>query len=328
MTADELLAEMKREFQRRKSVPGLLVAMIRFLRELGAIGRKFADFEEFAKAFPVQVTGARSGRAVVLTVSRGDTTLSLRPFYNDIERFFRQEQKRFDYPNMAPHATQAWSEYSRWLEAILKLTKTEASRVEAETIAFVLEQLPSHEIDSDHLIPPSRRFSELLTAFDFTAQKGEPRGGAFQGVVYAYLRADAPHLHLDIAKVGAGSRRLQRVGDIDGWQGERLILSAEVKHQRISDNQLADFTPFLGDVRRRHGLAMIVAESYEENARRALVDQGVLAVDLDRLVQLVEIWDPLKQDAAVDAFSYYVCHIEKRMPLILRLRSFLDHLKS
>jgi hypothetical protein len=31
----------------------------------------------------------------------------LRPFYNEAERYFRAEKKRFDYPSCAPHATQA-----------------------------------------------------------------------------------------------------------------------------------------------------------------------------------------------------------------------------
>jgi hypothetical protein len=140
--------------------------------------------------------------------------------------------------------------------------------------------------------------------------------------VYAYIRADSPHLHLDVAKAGAGSRRLHRVGDVDGWQGERLILSVEVKHVRVADaDEVADFANQVGH---RNALGLVVAESFEDVARRVIEDLGLRAIDRDELISRVDIWDPIKQDAAVDAFSYYVCHIEKCMPLINRLRSFLN----
>jgi len=46
-------------------------------------------------------------------------------------------------------------------------------------------------------------------------------------MVFGFLRADNPHLQIEIDKVRTGSKRLQRVGDIDGWEGARLAISAE-----------------------------------------------------------------------------------------------------
>jgi hypothetical protein len=214
----------------------------------------------------------------------------------------------------------------RWIDALLQLSPKQAANVEKQAIEFVLATLPSHELDASTLTPIRRRFSRLLQQFDMTAQKGEPRGGAFQGVVYAYIRADSPHLHLDVAKAGAGSRRLNRVGDVDGWQGERLILSVEVKHVRIANaDEVADFANQVGH---RNALGLVVGESFEESARQLIEDSGLRAIDRDELIARVDIWDPIKQDAAVDAFSYYVCHIEKCMPLINRLHNFLVELEQ
>jgi len=328
MTSSELIQDMKTEFttNRRKFAPGVLVAFIRFLREIDAFGKKYKDFDEFKLAFPIQSTSRRGGRANTLIVTRKTSdgrqaTLSIRPFYNEVEVLFRATHKRFDYPNAAPHATQSWPDYVRWIDALLQLSPRQASIVEKQAIDFVLATLPSHELDASTLTPIRRRFSRLLQEFDMTAKKGEPRGGAFQGVVYAYIRADAPHLHLDVAKAGAGSSRLNRVGDVDGWQGERLILSVEVKHVRVADAD--EVASFANQVGRRNALGLVVGESFDDAARQLIEDSGLRAIDRDELIARVDIWDPLKQDAAVDAFSYYVCHIEKCMPLITRLRSFL-----
>lgn len=331
MTASQLFEEVKNEFtgNRRRFAPGVLLAFISFLRELDALGKKYRDFDDFKQTFPVQSTSQRGGRANTLIIMRDASlgrggTLSIRPFYNKVETLFRAEHKRFDYPNAAPHATQSWQDYIRWIDALLQLSAREATSLEKRTVEFVLDALPSHEVDASLLTPIRRRFSRLLQEFDMSAKKGEPRGGSFQGVVYAYIRADSPHLHLDVAKAGAGSKRLNRVGDVDGWQGERLILSAEVKHYRISDAD--DVADFGNQVAHRNALGLVVAESFDDDARRLIDDAGLRTIDREDLIERVDIWDPLKQDAAVDAFSYYACHIEKCMPLMSRLRDFLKSL--
>ncbi|BBO34558.1 hypothetical protein [Lacipirellula parvula] len=195
MKPAELVDDMKTEFtsNRRRFAPGVLVAFIRFFKELDVLGKKYANFEAFKKDFPVQTTSQRGGRANTLIVLRGTageraSTLSIRPFYNDVETLFRVTHKRFDYPNAAPHATQSWQDYVRWLDALLQLKPKDVERVEQQAIDFVLDSLPSHEIDAATLTPIRRRFSRLLQEFDMTSQRGEPRGAAFQGIVYALMR--------------------------------------------------------------------------------------------------------------------------------------------
>jgi len=325
MTVQEILEGLKAEFARRKFAAGLLLAYIAFLRHLGATNRKFRNFDHFLRRFPPLDTTHAGKRANTLIVASGkNKTVSLRPFYNEAERFFRAEKKRFDYPNCAPHATQAWRDYERWIDALLQLEDAELSKLEQEIKDFVLGELPSHEIDAGQLEPLEQRFTRLLQDFPMTAAKGEPHGAAFQGVVYGYIRADAPHLHLDISKVGAGSKRLQRVGDIDGWEGERLILSAEVKHFNLTDKDVLDIAAFQSEVTCRKAMGIVAALSFSETARKDLEGMGLRTMDQDDLIKFVELWDPLKQRAAVAAFTYYVHHIEQNSALKARLRSFVD----
>lgn len=91
----------------------------------------------------------------------------------------------------------------------------------------MLSNLKSHAFDPSSVKIKPSLFQLLLEEFDLTAQKGEPTGAAFQGMVFGFLRADNPHLQIEIDKVRTGSKRLQRVGDIDGWEGARLAISAE-----------------------------------------------------------------------------------------------------
>ena len=187
----------------------------------------------------------------------------------------------------------------------------------------MLETLPTHDVVADDLEPLEHRFVALLQGFDFSGYTGEPAGAVFQGFVYAYLRADAPHLHLDISKVGAGSKRLQRVGDVDGWEGERLILSAEVKGYDLDAPRVGDCAAFLNQMARRKAMAIVVARSFTADARVDLEAQGARTLDLEELIRLVSLWDPLKQRAAVNSFSYYVHHIQQNSRLGGRLRRFL-----
>lgn len=320
MTPDELVAQVKAEFRRRKFAAGLVLAIVRFFRELDAIGG-FASLDDFLDMHPQRETTGAGAKANTLIVEWGDKTLSLRPSYNEVERLIRVEHKRFDFPNAAPHATQAWSDYPEWFDSILRFSDEEARAVEDQVLAFVLATLPSHEVDSSTLKALARPFARLLDDFEPSC-KGEKPGAVFQGMVFAYIRADAPHLFLEVAKVGAGSKRLQRVGDIDGWQGERLVITAEVKSYDLDFSGAEDMGAFIGVATSRRALATVAALSFTPDAQKFLEGEGVRVLDLDRLRSLVDLWDPLKQQAAFDAFEYYVHHVEKSGPIRARLAAF------
>lgn len=323
MTTDDLLTDLRGEWGRRKYAAGVLLAFVRMVRSLGVPASPLSGVGEFWARYPRSAVTHTGGTANTLFVrAPGGSLTSLRPYYNEVEQLIRARAKRFDYPACAPHATQSWTNYERWLDAVVQLDDTRLDELERRVLDFVLTELPSHDLLGSEL-PPPRPFTRVLLDFDFGARRGEATGAAYQGVVYAYFRADAPHLHLDVSRVRTGSRRLQRVGDIDGWEGRRLVLSAEVKHFHFDEGTVPDTAAFTSDVTRRGAMGLIVAESFSESARASLVGQGLRTLTRDDLVRFVDFWDPLKQQAAVSAFAYYIHHVEKNGPLIERLTTFL-----
>ncbi|MGZ9158939.1 MAG: hypothetical protein ACXW36_08760 [Nitrospira sp.] len=119
-------------------------------------------------------------RANTLIVDMGGTTVSLRPFYNAAERYYRAEHKRFDYPSCAPHATQAWIDYVHWLDALVTLSEQELDLLQDRVNCFVLERLQSQAFDPATVSLEPPLFRLLLEDFDMTSRKGEPTGATFQ----------------------------------------------------------------------------------------------------------------------------------------------------
>ena len=325
MTPEEVLASVKESFANRKFAAGLLVAMIDLLLELDVPSLGASSFADVLAEYPRQTTVAGGRPANTLVVDVGDgKTLSLRPFYNKVERHFHVDHKRFGYPSCAPHATQAWTGYENWLDALSTFSETELTELRQAVIEFVVASLPSHEFDpaSVELEPPL--FKMLIEDFDLSKHKGEVTGAAYQGVVFGFLRADNPHLQVEIDKVRTGSRRRQRVGDIDAWEGARLAITAEVKQFELTVEHVPDLEKFANEAARRGSIGMVVALSFAEGARDAVIDLGVHALDADDMLGIVELWDPMKQRTAVASLVYYVEHVERNKPLAVRLKTFLE----
>jgi hypothetical protein len=245
MEPEKLFQEFKIGFLARKFSAGLLIAIIDFYTDLGIPNLGVKNFSDVIKRFPRQAKTSSGKRANTLIMARPNgTTLSLRPFYNKIERFFRAEHKRFDYPSCAPHATQAWGDYIPWLDALAGYNSKQLAELRMKIVNYVLTTLKDQSFNPDSVKTDPPLYRLLLEQFDMTAQKGEPTGAAFQGIVFGFLRADNPHLQIEIDKVRTGSKRLQRVGDIDGWEGARLAISAEVKQFEIKAEDVPDLEAF------------------------------------------------------------------------------------
>lgn len=330
MTPDQLFQEFEAGFPARKFTAGLLMAFIDLFSALGVPALKAKSFNDVLRKFPRQTMTSAGKRAntLILALPGDKGTLSLRPFYNEAERFFRAEHKRFDYPSCAPHATQAWSDYQGWLDALSTFTPTQLKSLRERTAQFVLEILKDQAFDPTSVKPEPRLFQAVLEDFELTAQKGEPTGAAFQGIVFGFLRADNPHLQIEIDKVRTGSKRLQRVGDIDGWEGARLALSAEVKQFEITTEDVPDLEGFAHEIGRRGALGVVVALGFREGVRKKIEALGVKALDQQDLLRIVELWDPLKQRTASASLVYYARHVEKNSSLAERLDTFLAAVAS
>lgn len=324
MTPEKLFEEFEAGFAGRKFSAGLLIAFIDFFKKIGVPSLGANDFDGVMANFQRQATtsaGKRANTLIVALPSGG--TLSLRPFYNDVERFFRAEHKRFDYPSCAPHATQAWADYRPWLDALSALDGPQLDALRERVIQFVLDTLKSQAFDPLSVKHEPPLLQLLLDGFDMKAQKGEPNGAAFQGMVFGFLRADNPHLQIEIDKVRTGSKRLQRIGDIDGWEGARLALSAEVKQIDLKLDAVPDLENFANETGRRGALGVIAALGFRTGVREKLQGMGLKPLDTADMLKIVELWDPLKQRTAAASLVYYAHHVEKNSSLADRIDRFL-----
>jgi hypothetical protein len=324
MSPKNLFNEFEKGFAARKFTAGLLVAMIDMLTALEVPGKGYTSFENFLAVFPRQTQNAAGKRLNTLVVAKPDgKTLSLRKFYDDAERFYRAENKRFDYPSAAPHATQAWPDYTGWLDSLVTYSPAQLAMVRKSVNDFVLTNLKSQEFDPASIQTEPPLFRLLLDNFDITARKGEPTGAAYQGIVFGFLRADNPHLQIEIEKVRTGSKRLQRVGDVDGWEGARLAISAEVKQFEVTDGNISDFEGFANATGKRGALGVVAATAFQDGVKLKLETMGLLTLDIEQMLSIVELWDPVKQRIAVQSLIYYTKHVEKNSSLAGRLDEFI-----
>jgi hypothetical protein len=327
MTKNEIIEEMMRDFRGegvgkpRKYVGGLLPSFCDFLIEIGAPNENFTSLKDLFDVFP-QITDGVS----TLTVSLpGKGQKTIRPAYERYHRLYITEMHRLDYPRSQPYATGKWSDYRRWLDALVSMSKEDLEWIAQSTVSFVLSELKDQSFDPSAVRSEPPIFKWLLERFDFGARaKGEPTGAAYQAMVFGYIRADAPHLQIEARKARAGSARTQGIGDIDAWEGDRLVMSAEVKHFVVGDGDVASFTHYAAHITERAALGLVVAEDFQHRVREQIEALGLHALSRIDLLNIVSLWDPLKQRAALNAFQWVVVHKEQNSGLIDRVQEFLD----
>jgi hypothetical protein len=125
--------------------------------------------------------------------------------------------------------------------------------------------------------------------------------------------------------VRTGSKRLQRIGDVDGWEGARLAISAEAKQYEIKAADVSDFEAFANAIGKRGALGLVIASGFQEGARTAIEALGLITLDIDDMLRIVQLWDPIKQRTAVQSFVYYARHVEKNFSLAQRIEDFLSN---
>lgn len=322
MTVDDLFEDLKKNFRRRKFSAGLLITFVDFLLELDAPALQLRDLDDFFQHFPRRTTTRSGGAANQLIVERDGGTVGIRKFYDAVEALIRSKHHRFDYPKGPAHATQAWPQHQDWLETLVTLDEAELLALRRRVLNFVLEALPDQAFDPSRARREPPLFHYLLDGFDLSSRRGEPTGAAYQGIVFGFLRADNPHLQVEIKKVRAGGARTKNFGDIDCWDGGRLAISAEVK-QYVVSGDTTEFVPFANRINQRGALGMVVAIDFAADVRTQIEDLGVRALSQDDLLHIVDLWDPIKQRAAVSSLFYYVEHVEQNSALIKRLREYL-----
>lgn len=326
MDKKAVLAEMQAHFRghegrkARKYVGGLLPSFCDFLVELRPSGRVYGSFDDLVRDFPLQTEGTST-----LTVALpGGGQKTIRPAYDRYHRLYIFEHRRLDYPRSEPYATGKWQDYRHWLDALVQMPDEDLRWLADHTVEFVLHELPDQSFDPSQTRAEPPVFKWLLEEFEFGARApGEPTGAAFQAAVFGFIRADAPHLQIEARKARAGSARTQGIGDIDAWEGDRLVISAEVKSFIVEVKHVETMTHFATNVAERAAVGLVVAEDFRSDARDAVVALGLTPLARADLLQIVGLWDPLKQRSALNAFRWVVIHKEQNSGLMRRVADFV-----
>jgi hypothetical protein len=317
--AEELRAKVPRG---GKMLIGLYFSFVVMADQaLDAVGEESLDrvFDRFSRQ---EKSG--SGRPLntlnLVLSEEEDKVIRLRGIYDNCAHVFRGELRRYDYPNSGPHTTQAWQGNVDVLEGVFALTPEER-RALAERIWSQVLELPEHRRRSISDARP-RPFEILLKHFESRAD-GEPKGAVLQGLAFAYYRADSPTVTVDTGKVGAGSRRVGRIGDVDGWNGAELEISIEVKDEDLRDPEDPDLGNFIANLAEwPDSVAIVVARSANLFVRDAMEEQNVLVLDRGDLLQAVVRWDLSKQQLATREFHHFLVHIQQHGRLIERFKAF------
>lgn len=326
MTPDEILADMQAQMttgsRPRNFAGGLLPTFCRFLLELegGHPSQGYVSWVDFLSHHPLE-----EGANQLSVHVEGGKTLGIRPHYNRIAHFYVVENERPDFPSAAPHATGQWRDYIPWLESLVTFTPDQLEDLDARARDFVLSHLPKATFDPAEVSTEPRLLELLIEEFPWHERAtGEKTGAAFQALVFAYLRANSPHLQVENRKVRTGSARAGGVGDIDAWEGRRLISTAEVKHFKFVEKDVDEIAQFIRKAKARRAHAMVVALEFDQGAVDRLLAEGVRPVTMEGMLTEVQNWDPRKQAAAVLSFEYSIARIEKSTGLVARFDAFID----
>ena len=318
----EILARYYEELRSRAFVMGLMFAFLGVVEDLlGQLGEPSRG--SALVDFPPEEFDGRGRPRNTLYIQGPQRGIGLRRYYNLFEPVVWTRLRRMGYPNMAPHATQAWPQHRVSLERLFSLSPGERLAVANGLWRSVVE-LPLVERRTAVGIRP-RAFEVILRDFPNT-QRREPPGAVLQGLAFAYYRADAPNVTLETSKVGAGRARFGGVGDIDGWSGSDLVLSIEVKDIAVVtpadvDTHFGSFLTNLSDW--TDATAIALGRSFGPGARAHLSESNILVLDRATMLDNVLLWDLRKQQLAAREFEYFLARVQRHPGLLQRFREFL-----
>jgi len=252
----------------------------------------------------------------------GERQIGLRGLYNQFSDFVRGPKiQRADYPSSPGHTTSKWIHHQDELREIFNMSRAERRALAEATWAMVLK-LPRWE----RLLPPRAvrdPFVQALRDFDRKKHPGENGGAALQGMVYGYVVADSPYLQFTTAGARTGAKRAGLIGDIDGYDGPDLALTAEVKDRDLEDpDEITDFYSNLAPW--PDAIAFVACRSATEEFVSGVEKLSIGVYTLDQLIDQAELWIVHKQLAAVRHTMGYFDQIEKKPNLANRFKDFLD----
>jgi hypothetical protein len=323
-STDEVDAVMAEHDQarsgRRYATPLLLTLVAQVEQVLAADGVERTSTALGDLRSPTDARG-REANQLLLTSKAGDL-IALRPIYNRLEQLVIGDMLRLGFPTGPGYNTGQWRRFEATVGRLLRMTPGERTAV-AKRLWDLVTALDRQRLATGRAAVP-RPFTLLLDTFE-PRQPGENEGALLQALAYAYYRADAPNIDIDPGRSRAGSARTQRIGDIDGYSGNELVLTIEVKDEAITTFNLARFNDWLVKLPEYpNALAVALARDFGEDARVALEERGAAILDLQTMRRTVALWDLGKQQLAMRGFWFFLNRIEREPNMMRRFDEWCE----
>jgi len=231
---------------------------------------------------------------------------------------------RTGYPSAYVYNTGMWQHYKELLVDCFRLSESGRYLVSQRLIDFGLTKLTKNTFFGRE-VPRPRLFEEIITDYPRVSTGTENAGMLMQGIAYAYMKADRPHLSLIVDKSRTGSAKQRRFGDIDAYYGLDLEVSIEVKDENITASQVeTELGQFARDVRMHRVQGLVFVKSIEVGASEWLITNGVIPQDEQTTLTIVRLWDWQKQNNAVHGLLHFLSHVEQKPEAVNRLLEFIN----
>ncbi len=169
-----------------------------------------------------------------------------------------------------------------------------------------------------------RLYEEILRDYPRSGES-ENGGAVFQGIAAGFLKADRPHLYLIVDKTRTGSARQARIGDLDGYFGLDLEVSAEAKDFALTEQNCdREIGEFLAKLKFNRISGLVFCISATPTVVETIRAANAVTITLGLLLTIVESWDWRKQDAAVNGLLHYLAHVEQNPVAVDRLITFIQ----
>lgn len=229
---------------------------------------------------------------------------------------------RSSYPSAYVYNTGQWQKYKDLLVLTFGLSPAGRRLVVSELLKLALMRLPENAYYGRQT-PRARLFGQVISGYP-RSDDNENAGLTFQAIAFGFVSADRPHLQILASSVRVGSARQRRIGDIDGYRGLDLELSAEVKDIHITagnyDKQLSGFVTAIEDV---GILGLAILQAADDDVRERLRGANIEVITDGDLGYLESMWDWPKQNAALLGMMHYLAHIEQNPAAVQRLVDFV-----
>ena len=298
--------------------PALVLALVAQAESgLALLGNKDSLDDVFAE---LEVEESSGGRTVnTLNFVIGDEFVRLRGAYNQALDLIRVRMRRYGHPMNPGHATQAWRDYRPLIEIIWRMLPGGRRCL----VEWVWEHgvLALDETETAAAVArPVRPLEQVLANMPTASNRP---GSIWQGICFGYLGADSPNLQLESAKAQTGSRRSGLTGDVDGFIGERVALTAECKDLHLDEEWRNELGDFVNSVAQIPGVtAVVMCSSATPEAIDGIRDAGIVPLTRETMMQTASVWDDTKQWTALRGLFYYLHRVQKDEKILRKVREW------